>query len=307
MCFIPAGVVTWNDTKDLRTTYSVSVSDNQTVLLPLHPNIDDRFVHSFSLQLIAPDCRGGTCNCESQTSVVPCSNLSKTYTPGVSLASHFFKHYQGQFYLLNGSTIHISYKTLGHSDPASIWIFKNATKAGTSYSDKPQCSDSRYSEYGKCKSLTEDETVTFNVTSNSFYFIRCFQEFEGNCLYSDRVSWSIDVYWYNFSQYADSNRTDVTIQNVTTNQKTTIALRKVFDPVHYGTDPDICILIHKYCTTGCEETVYAYVSDMTKVEDAWLFTSLVAALVVITFGILAVVVHVGCWVSMAKKQQPAPV
>ena len=163
-------MVTWDNTKDLPTTYDVPVSDNQTVLLPLQPYIDDRFIHSLSLQLTAPYCRGGMCNCESKSIVIPCSNLSKTHTPGVSLASQFFKHYNGLFYLLNGSTIHISYKTLGHFDPASIWIFQNSSIADNSYIHRPKCSDSRYFGYGNCTSLTEDKHLNIMSLITAFTF-----------------------------------------------------------------------------------------------------------------------------------------
>ena len=312
LCSIPAAVVPWRFWAQT-TTYSktMRVSYNQTVQLPIEPHVD---IYSFSLQFVMPDCvqSAGICNCICNVLVLPCSNLSslEIFTQDVTKDSDFFLNPDGLFYLLNRSTISVTYSGSSKSgqDTASVWIFWNQKAATNSSNDYPECSDAKYTKYGICMTLKKEEMFVYNVPYDEFYFIRCYVDGTTDCF--NNIHWTMDIYSYDYHRYINLTDANVPIRmySVTTTKKTQIILRDTkIDVVPSNPDFVKCVLIHKPATFDCQQSdssSYVYVSDVTQVYDSWLISALVLLAVMIMIISVAVFVHVKCCFSEAKKPGP---
>lgn len=107
-------------------------------------------------------------------------------------------------YLLQGSVFHFQYKNISHCPSYILWIFSSMVprfEPNNVVSERIECNSHNEQRLNaRCNNFSQDTYIfDYPVPRDSFYFYTAF-----SCGDISRdITWTVDYYWYNFSQYVD--------------------------------------------------------------------------------------------------------
>ena len=271
-------IVTYSYVRKGSTTFLVTTAFNTTIIAPLK-----LFIKTYTIK-----SNHDQDSCTLGVVTLPCSTLNKSYMKNQT--SHSIENLNERFYiyLLGGSVLHFNYSVSQSIDCPSytLWIFSSMEyhfNPDSVVSKTTECTPSNEQKFnGKCKIFSGSGMFDYQVPEDSFYYYVGY-----NCDYS-RLSWTVDYYWYNFTQYA--NHSGVQTVSIPPGQHQEV---KVSNPFSLSRT---CILIHTPSTAMCRENFESTVTifDVMVYPKLWLVCILPLSFVSFVGFLLALLGYLCC-------------